>query len=176
MNRAIGITGWSAIVLLGVLRFAALAGVRVNFSPSVPLGVYWVGSSSSPTVGNYVAVCPPKSPVFETALERGYIAEGTCRTGYGELIKVLAATEGSSVATSPEGVRINGALWPLSVPRTHDAHGRELPQRAAPNVEVLGHHAVWLMSEHSASGFDARYFGPLERNAIVATATPLFTW
>lgn len=176
MNRAIGIAGWAVIALLGALQAAALSGVRLNLSPSVPLGVYWVDSAAEPAVGDYVALCPPRNALFERALERGYLAPGACRTGYGELIKVLAATEGSSVATGEDGVWIDGVLWPLSTPRPRDAQGRAIPQRPLPRVEVLGHQSIWVMSERCASGFDARYFGALDRDALVATAKPLVTW
>jgi conjugative transfer signal peptidase TraF len=176
MSRAIGIAGWCVIALLGALHAAAFAGVRLNLSPSVPLGLYWTDSSTTPAVGDYVALCPPRNALFEEALEHGYLAPGACRTGYGELIKVLAATEGSSVATGEDGVWIDGVLWPLSTPRTRDVDGRAIPQRPMPRIEVLDHQSIWVMSERCASGFDARYFGSLSRDALVARATPLFTW
>jgi len=176
MNRAIGIAGWCVIALVGVIQVAVFAGLRLNLSPSVPLGVYWVDSSITPAVGDYVALCPPHNALFETALELGYLAPGACRAGYGELIKVLAATEGSSVATREDGVWIDGELWPLSTPLARDAHGRVVPQRSMPRFEVLGDQSIWVMSERSASGFDARYFGPLDRDALVARATLLLTW
>lgn len=176
MNRAIGIAGWWVIALLAVLHAAVLSGLRLNLSPSVPLGVYWIDASIAPTVGDYVALCPPRDALFEAALQHGYLAPGACRTGYGELIKVLAATEGSSVATREDGVWIDGELWPLSTPFSRDAQGRVIPQRPTPRVEVLGDQSIWVMSERAASGFDARYFGALDRDALVAKATLIFTW
>ena len=88
-------------IALVMLLFAGKAGLRLNTSPSVPRGLYWL-SQQQPVRGDYVAVCPPRAPIFELAKERGYFGHGRCAGGYSELIKVFAAGPG-------DRVRIDGA-------------------------------------------------------------------
>jgi conjugative transfer signal peptidase TraF len=171
----VGVAGWSVLTALAIVQLAALAGLRVNLSPSVPRGLYWL-QSEPPRVGDYVAVCPPHSPLFERALLRGYLSPGPCPSGYGELLKVLAADERASVAVSTNGVEIDGALWPLSAPKHMDALGRAVPQLELPWHKVLSASTVLVMSDRNASGFDSRYFGPLDRAAVIAGAELIFTW
>jgi conjugative transfer signal peptidase TraF len=164
--------GWlSAIALLLV---AGEAGLRLNTSASVPRGFYWL-VSEQPALGAYVAVCPPRSSVFELARERGYLGPGRCSGGSAELIKVFAAGPGDRVRIDASGVRIGDRLWPNSAPKAADAAGRPLPR--APMLDArLSAASVLVMSQDCALGFDARYFGPLSRSAIVGTAVPLITW
>jgi conjugative transfer signal peptidase TraF len=162
------------LIALALLRIAGEAGLRLNASASVPRGFYWI-SSEPPARGAYVAVCPPQSPTFELARRRGYIGRGRCPGDYAELIKVLAAAPGDHVRIDGSGVRVGEGRWPNSAPREVDAGGRPLPQLPALDVTLAGA-LVLVMSRDCELGFDARYFGPLSRSAIVGTAVPLLTW
>jgi conjugative transfer signal peptidase TraF len=164
--------GW--LLALALAMIAGEAGIRLNTSASVPRGFYWL-SSEAPEHGSYVAVCPPRVPIFELARDRGYFGRGRCAGGYSELIKVLAAGPGDRVRIDVSGVRVGRRSWPSSAPKTVDAAGRSLPQLAALDA-TLGSTSVLVMSQDCASGFDARYFGPLSRSTIVGTAVPLLTW
>jgi conjugative transfer signal peptidase TraF len=175
MNRVVGVAGWGVFIVIVTIHVAVLAGLRVNLSPSVPRGLYWL-QSDAPRVGDYVAICPPRSQLFDRALKHGYVMRGTCPSGYGELIKVLAAADDADVAVSHDGVAIAGALWPLSVPKQADALGRRIPQRVLPWHAVLSASTVLVMSDRNAFGFDSRYFGPLERAAIVGGAHLIFAF
>lgn len=174
MKRAVTavVLGWLLLTTLAV--GAAEAGLRLNASPSVPRGVYWL-TSKAPAVGAYVAVCPPPSPLFAQARARGYLSAGRCPGDYSELLKVLAAGPGATVRVERGGVRIDGRLWPSSAPLRRDPAGWALPQLAGVETQ-LGPSAVLVMSQRCVLGFDSRYFGPLPRSAITATAAPLLTW
>lgn len=166
------LAGW--LIALALTFIAGEAGLRLNTSASVPRGFYWL-SSAAAVRGAYVAVCPPPTPILQLARERGYVGRGRCPGGYSELIKVFAAGAGDHVHIDASGVRVGDRRWPNSAPTEVDAGGRSLPQ--APVLDdTLAASSVLVMSRDCALGFDSRYFGPLSRSAIVATAVPLFTW
>jgi len=166
------VLGWLSVLALALI--AAQAGLRVNTSASVPEGFYWL-SSEPPERGAYVAVCPPRTAIFELAKDRGYFGRGRCASGYGELIKVLAAGPGDRVRIDGSGVVVGRHAWPSSTPVAFDGAGRALPQPPVLDA-TLDAASVLVMSQDCAAGFDARYFGLLSRSAIVATAIPLITW
>jgi conjugative transfer signal peptidase TraF len=136
--------------------------------------LYWL-TSAPPARDGYVAVCPPPAPIFEEARARGYLGYGRCPGGYAELIKVLAAGPAERVRIDASGVRVGERRWPRSTPKAVDGAGRPLP---TPTVldETLGRSSVLVMSQDCALGFDSRYFGPVPRSAVIATAVPLLTW
>jgi conjugative transfer signal peptidase TraF len=166
------VLGWLAALTVALI--AGEAGLRLNTTASVPRGFYWL-SSEPPERGAYVAVCPPREPIFELARDRGYLGRGRCAGGYSDLIKVFAAGPGDHVRIDASGVRVGRRSWPSSAPEAVDAAGRPLPQFAALDDTLTGT-SVLIMSQDCASGFDARYFGPLSRSDIVGSATPLLIW
>src|SRR5882672_439753 len=115
MKRALSVllAGW--LLAIAAALAAADAGFRINLSASVPRGVYRL-SAATPSRGNFVAVCPPASRVFQQARSRGYLLRGPCPGDYEPLIKVLAAVGGDSIRVDRDGIRIGGVLWPSSVP------------------------------------------------------------
>lgn len=163
----------SGIALLLAVASVVAAGARVNTSPSVPLGLYWT-SKAAVEQGAYVLVCPPSSGVFDAARTRGYIGAGFCAGGYGRVMKRVAALAGDEVAVSDDGVRVNGALLPLSAPVAADPAGRPMPHYAIARY-TLADDEVFLMGE-TALSFDGRYTGPIDRAQIVDVIRPVFTW
>ena len=161
--------------LLGAAVAAGALGVRVNTTPSVPVGFYMV-VDRAPRIGDYVFVCPPDIEPFRMARSRGYLADGIgCPGGYGYLVKILLAAKNDRVAVDARGVTVNGALLPSSAPLSQDQGGRPLPAfRLAPTT--LGPDDVLLMTATNPRSFDARYFGPLPATQIKATLKPLLTW
>ena len=79
------------------------------------------------------------------------------------------------VAVADDGVRVNGELLPLSAPIKADKAGRPLP-RYQSNSYTLGNSEVLLMSDVSATSFDGRYFGPINRSQIKTVIRPVITW
>lgn len=165
------VIGWLA--LLVVAAGASAVGLRVNVSPSVPRGLYWL-TSDAPARGGYVAVCPPPALIFDRARARGYLGRGRCDGNYAEMIKLLAAGPGDHVRIDATGVRVGDRLWPGSSPAAVDGAGRAMPQ--PPVLETTLARSVVVISEDCELGFDSRYFGPLPRSAIKATAIPLLAW
>ena len=163
-------------VLLLVLMVWGLiyaAGLRVNTTPSIPLGVYQL--SNEPLVtGSYVLFCPPPVAVFVMAKARGYVGAGFCPGGYGHLMKRLVAAKDDQVTINAEGVAVNGQRLPLSKPIKLDGGGRPLPHYA--KSWVLSSDEVLVMSDSNSGSFDGRYFGSIQRSQIEGIIRPVFTW
>jgi conjugative transfer signal peptidase TraF len=178
MNR-IAKRAIASIVIVGVGLAATggamyAAGARVNTSKSIPLGLYWT-SSAPVTKGEYVIFCPPQRLIFADARERGYIGSGFCPGDYGDMMKKVLAAKGDTISVTPDGVTVNGKLLPNSKPLPADGAGRPLPHRSAERY-TLGTSELLLMTDRSATSFDARYFGPVTRDQVKSVIRPVFTW
>ena len=79
------------------------------------------------------------------------------------------------MAVADDGVRVNGELLPLSAPIKADKAGRPLPRYQSSSY-TLGNSEVLLMSDVSATSFDGRYFGPINRSQIKTVIRPVITW
>lgn len=171
MVRVITMTGF-VLIALGCLLY--VAGLRINTSSSIPMGLYWM--TKRPMVaGEYVIFCPPNQPVFQDALSRGYINAGFCPGGYGHMMKKIVATTGDTVSNTSDGVWINGERLSYSKPLLADSNGRVLP------VWRIWHEAVkkselLLMTDQSSLSFDARYFGFMTESQMNSVIKPLITW
>lgn len=162
-------------VAFGAAATAGALGVRVNTSPSVPVGFYLAHAERPPAVGDVVFLCPPDRPAFDLALARGYIGAGPCSGKYEHLFKVVLAAKSDVVEIGAAGVSVNGRLLPSSAPLDADAAGRALPTlRYGPAALPPG--TVLTMTTDNPRSFDARYFGPLDASNIDAVVTPLLTW
>lgn len=167
---AILLVGGASLVI--GIAIAGLGGLRVNLTPSYPLGLWHIAPKQSEyRTGDLVFVCPPDSPIFAMALERGYLPRGLCPGGTGPLIKTIAAASGQIVQIGAS-VTINGSLIARSEVRPRDASGRTLAPAAGGAVPA-GH--VFLLSEYSGS-FDSRYFGPVPSSGILGLAQPVLTY
>jgi conjugative transfer signal peptidase TraF len=167
------------IVIVGVclalgLAIAHYAGLRLNTTHSIPLGLYRM--SNDPIVnGASVLWCPPERPEFDLAKERGYIGAGFCPGGYGNMMKKVVASHQDVVSVTDEGVMINGILIPASQPFEVDSMGRSLP-RFRVTDHRLASSELLLMSDTNSRSFDARYFGPIHRDHIQSLIHPIWTW
>jgi conjugative transfer signal peptidase TraF len=147
---------------------ACLAGAHLlwNWTPSLPLGLYWLSPASSGRVkvGALVAF-PVPAPVRALVLERRYLPPGAL------LVKPVVATATDRVCTEGGTLAVNGT--PLGAIATEDTQGRPLPhdERCGPLPE--GH--VFVAS-HFATSFDSRTFGPVPLADIRGTVTPLWTY
>lgn len=171
IGATVGIMGVSLLALSAV---AYVSGARINTTKSIPVGLYWTNSAPIEK-GAYVLFCPPKTGIFDTAKERGYIGAGFCPGDYGYMMKRILAAKNDTVSASNEGVRVNNKLLPLSTPRPTDLGGRLLPHFKIDNY-TLNENELLLMSDVSASSFDGRYFGLVDRSQIRTVLRPVITW
>ena len=164
----------AAALVLGTMATARVSGLRVNTTPSMPVGLWRV----APVVaelrrGDIVTACPPEAAGTREAAARGYLAAGTCPGGYEPLVKPVAAVADDLVAVGRAGVSVNGALLDGTAPLDCDSAGREL--RAFPSgVHRVSPSRVWLLSGHDARSWDSRYFGPVAVADVQAVARPVW--
>lgn len=165
-----------ALLLISVAVFAGLyaAGLRVNTSPSIPVGVYRL-TDEAITRGRYVLLCPPDTPLFQEAKRRGYVPAGFCPGNLGYLMKKVVAVSGDRVSVTPDGVMVNDTLLPFSKALNMDGNHRVLSPWQ-PESLTLKKDALLLMTDQSALSFDARYFGVLRQQQVRHVITPVLVW
>jgi conjugative transfer signal peptidase TraF len=158
------------LVLVGTLEICGLAGLRINSSPSLPVGFYLVTARSD---GTLVEFCPPQ-PFAGLALARGYRDPGSCADGGAPLLKPVVARSGDVVQLSPEGIAVNGRHLPNTAPLKNDTKGRPLTSWV-PGRYTVGSDAVWVASSYNGRSFDSRYFGPVPLRSIRNYVRPWIT-
>jgi conjugative transfer signal peptidase TraF len=166
--RVVGaIAGFAAVVAA-----AWLGSFRINTTPSYPLGLWRIEALDRPVaVGDLVFICPPLTPAFSKAFERGYIRRGLCPGRFSPLIKTVVATEGQSVDI---GAHVSVEGRPLAHSRVHrvDAEGRALvPWRGG----VVPPGYLFLHSDFGGS-YDSRYFGPIPSAGLLGRAVAVLTF
>jgi len=162
---------WGGVVVLGAWGVLRACDLTVNLSGSMPVGVY--RRTQEPLrVGQIVAVCLPAA-VAQLGLARGYLHAGPCLSGTQAVLKRIAAMGGDVVEVAPTGVTINAQPVPQSAVLDSDSHGRDL-LHVPWGTMTLAPGELWLLSTHDARSWDSRYYGPVPRGAVLATARPLW--
>lgn len=157
-------------VAIATFQLCGIVGVRINASPSLPLGLYL---TSSRPEANLVEFCPAE-PFASLAITRGYRDAGVCRDGATPLMKPIVARAGDVVDVSGQGITVNGRLLPNTAPRNADSQGRPLIPWPFGRY-VVAPDTVWVASSHHPRSFDSRYFGPIPVNSIRDHVRPLLT-
>lgn len=157
------------VAVIGAFVGAGLAGLRVNLTPSEPLGLWQIVPPVRPVaVGDLVFVCPPPGAVSEFGLARGYFRRGACPGGAAPLIKRVAALAGASIAVGAE-VAVDGSPLRHSRLSLKDGQGRALSPWGG---GILPSSQIYLHSEFKGS-YDSRYFGPVPDAGLLGYARPL---
>jgi conjugative transfer signal peptidase TraF len=146
-------------------------GIRLNVSPSLPIGLYRVSANPA---ANLVEFCPAE-PFASIANARGYRQAGRCQDGGTPLLKPVAARPGDLVTVSLGGVAVNGVLLTNSAPRQRDTAGRPLASWSRGTYEV-GQGTLWVVSSYESRSYDSRYFGPIAESRVLARLRPLLVW
>ena len=144
--------------LLVVAVAAHAAGVRFNYTDSLPRGLYLASEfdPSSAARGSLVEACP--SPTAAEAVT-DYLPNGPCPGGVIPLGKEVAALPGERVVVDSAGVWVVGRRLPNSAPLFRDRAGRPLAPRLGEHV--LGPGEYWLHSGRVPTSIDSRYVGPV---------------
>jgi conjugative transfer signal peptidase TraF len=148
-------------LVLGVLVLAAVLStrwVRLNISPSAPVGLYRLAMVQEPLARGALVVLPV--PAAIQAFWSSWVP----------LLKSVAGLPGDEVCLGEEGLHVAGRWYG---PVSQAAHGRPLPRIRGCFVVQAG--AVFLASQAPGS-LDGRYFGPTPMATLTAQAIPLFTW
>src|ERR1700675_1475466 len=146
-------------------------GIRVNLTPSLPLGFYITSHSSN---AKLVEFCP-QGTAASISLSRQYRTAGACPDGGAPLLKPVVAFPGDHVEVSADGIRVNGQLLRNSAGRLRDHLQRPLDPwpdgtyRVAPGT-------VWVVSSFNSYSFDSRYYGAIPEASIRHHLRPLWTF
>lgn len=160
------------VVALAVAATHGIAGPRLNFTPSVPVGLYFYEPGAVKR-GDIVQVClPMQLAAFSLAMKYDYPVVGPCASGVAPLVKVLAALPGDDVAIEERTLRVNGAPWPMSQIRSIDSRGRRVTMRLPIGAYRIAPAHMLLLGLHPDS-WDGRYFGALPSSAVTGRWIPL---
>jgi conjugative transfer signal peptidase TraF len=144
------------MTMVGAFAICGVVGIRINGSPSLPVGLYVVTANSD---ANFVEFCPT-GPVAQLAVARGYRDAGSCSDGGAPLLKPVIARARDTVEVSAAGLAVNGNLLPNTAPMRYDTNNRPLTPWPSGRYTVTGD-SVWVASSYNARSFDSRYFGPV---------------
>jgi conjugative transfer signal peptidase TraF len=146
-------------------------GVRLNVTPSLPLGFYITSSSRD---ANLVEFCP-QGAAATISLSRQYRTAGACPDGGAPLLKPVVAFPGDRVKVSADGIRVNGQLLPNSAGRFRDHLQRPLDPWPYGTYKVEPG-TVWVVSSFNSYSFDSRYYGAVPESSIRHHLRPLWTF
>lgn len=164
----VGGTTWLIVTAIGFALVAVSATQMMpkrlvwNASPSLPTGLYWI-TYGSPRRGSIVLVELPE-PYKTMADQRGYLPKNL------PALKRVWALSGDQVCRFGRKISINGVT--VSVAQLHDNRGLKLPEWSG--CCTLKPDEVFLLTDHPKS-FDGRYFGPIDRSAIIGIAHSIWT-
>jgi conjugative transfer signal peptidase TraF len=162
--------GVGSIGLASLCMVGGAAGVRLNTTYSLPMGLYIQTSDPTTTL---IEFCPTAGFAKESR-GRGYRTAGFgCADGAVPLLKPIVASEGDVVETTPAGIKVNGVLLPQTAPLPRDAHSR--PLTAWPfGVYRVRPGTVWVASSYHRGSYDSRYMGPIFVAQIHRRLKPLW--
>jgi conjugative transfer signal peptidase TraF len=150
----------SALALGGA--FSARPFLLFNTTPSEPTGLY-VETPDRPADGRLVAFKAPAAAFPYADGRLAYLRHTT-------LLKAVAASAGEDVCTLAGRLRINGRdRAPIAA---HDGFGVELPHWSG--CRRLAANELFVFSDRVPNSFDSRYFGPVDRSAVVGVYAPIF--
>jgi conjugative transfer signal peptidase TraF len=158
------------MLMLGVVLLAASTlplsrRIIYNPTPSAPLGWYAINHAEALHVHDFVLARIPDDATT-LADERRYLSRGV------PILKEIGAREGQTVCVADGTVSIDGMT--MAHARLRDGAGRALT--AWNGCRLLAAGELFLLSRSSEASFDSRYFGPIERDAVIGKATPVWTW
>jgi conjugative transfer signal peptidase TraF len=158
------------LILFGLFQLSGSLGLRINMSPSLPVGLYVTTSEAS---WRLVEFCPPE-PYAHLAIIRGYRDAGNCADGAAPLLKPIVAEAGDIVEVSPVGLVVNGHSVPNTAAINTDTKGRQLTSWPSGRYVVQAG-TIWVASSHHPRSFDSRHFGPIATWTIRDRVKPLMT-
>jgi len=155
---------------IAVFQLSSVFGLRINTSPSLPMGLYIITADAG---ADLVEFCPVE-PFATLSIVRGYRDPGTCSDGAAPLLKPVIASAGDVVEVSARGISVNGELLLNTAPLTRDTKGRHLEAWPSGRYAV-DPGTIWVASSYHPRSFDSRYFGPVSTAAIRCRLKPFLT-
>ncbi len=159
----------SCVVVSTIIGIGS-AGLRINVTPSLPVGIYWATSSAR---AELVEFCP-EEPFASESRDRSYRPYGVvCRDGGAPLVKPVVARSGDNVEVNKAGIAVNGTRLPATVTLAADGQGRALTPWPHGNYSVSADE-LWVASPGKQGSYDSRYMGPIRKRQVLAGLVPLW--
>lgn len=173
MRRAL----WLPVTALAAVTAwagALAGGVRVNWTPSLPVGLWSLAPAPKALRAGHIAeFCLPPA-VAALAIERRYVGAGRCPDGSMPLLKPVAAVAGDTVEVTASDVLVNGRqVVPAGIAR--DSQARPMTP-VPPGQYRVAEGQAWLLSAYNPNSFDSRYWGPIPASLVLRVAHPLLTF
>nr|WP_280173738.1 conjugative transfer signal peptidase TraF [Moritella viscosa] len=164
--------GWMMIALFSLSFTVYINGYRLNTSTSFPPGIYVIDAVKDVyQTQDLILFCPPNNNSVKTALARGYISQGRCKSQTTPMIKRVAAIYGDKVTLS-DTISINNHELTNTTIKYQDSLKRSLIPFSLNGKSqfTVPYQQVFVYSDHAPSNsFDSRYFGPVPTNNIHGT-------
>jgi conjugative transfer signal peptidase TraF len=148
-------------ILWGTAPVLWLTGMRINVTPSLPLGFYQKTIQPS----NLVIFCP-EGWVAAEALARHYVPSGSCPAGSSPILKRVVAHPGDTVSYSEQGITVNGNPLPNTAPLAEDRTLHLNLNHYPFGTYCVQPNEVWVASTYDPRSFDSRYYGPIPKTQI----------
>ncbi|WP_406030728.1 S26 family signal peptidase [Succinivibrio sp.] len=142
----------------------------LNISDSIPKGLY-VLEKRLPKKNELALFCLNKEFSI-IAKERKYLSNGVCN-GLAPIGKKTVAKAGDLVKINEFGTYVDNVRIKRSIPLKFDPKGELMPQRFFERILEDGE---YIFVAEKIYSFDSRYFGTIEKENILGTIKPLFTY
>lgn len=173
------------IVIMGVVVIGAVyawnhGDMRLNLSPSEPMGLWSVQSykmGEPLRIGEIVALCPSLPAGYDYSWLGHDQVANACGSGGTPYVKTVVAGPGDVVHESRHGVTINGAPLPDSrpLPFTTSKPQIILPQWRGTITLEAGQYWAYGAGDPRFS-FDSRYWGPFKQSQVRSIAHPILVF
>ena len=158
------------VVALSVACAAVALDVRVNWTGSMPRGLYRIVAPRL-EIGSLVAVCLPRA-VASVGREQGYLPPGGCPAGTSPIVKQVVAKPGDEVRLTAAATFVNGREIAGSGLQVEDSEGRPLAHQPF-GITRLSGSEYWVSGLNRSHSWDSRYFGPVREDNILGSVMPL---
>lgn len=95
--------GLSIFLLIFIIK---IAGIRFNYTNSMPIGFYIKMKATTIRDGDIVAVCLPDI-IANMGLKKHYLTRGSCNNGSVPVLKKVIAIPGDSVSINNQFITVN---------------------------------------------------------------------
>jgi conjugative transfer signal peptidase TraF len=162
-----------ALGLVGGLVPAAHAlGLRINWTSSMPLGLYRETPARLDR-GELVLICLPEE-IAHVGRQRRYLPLGDCPGGVSPIVKQLVAIASDEIELQEGFLSVNGVVVNRTSLQSTDSLGRPL-DHAPLGRRLVADGEVWVLGIDRRRSWDSRYFGAVPVGAIVGSAKPILT-
>lgn len=154
-------------VAAGLVLLKVTVGGRllINFTPSIPRGVYWISRGTEPHRGDLVTF-PIPADVQDLIYQRHYVSPAIRL-----LAKPVVGVGGDHICMRDHQL----FLGEQRIARVLERDQQGLPLEPRSICRALGNDELFVATRHDNS-FDSRYFGSIPKAVVLGTLTPLATF